>query len=130
MTIELLLPRESPNYYTAGHKHYFSHHYREVLSAFLPHSSEVFSTSSTHPNQPPNLISQLQLLTRIARRSSSFNMDEDAHMTYDDPAANAPDAAALDKGKGKGKAVDYPAQRLEEETSDDESDADEPVSWV
>ena len=53
-------------------------------------------------------------------------------MTYEDhePAANAPDTAALDKGKGKGKAVDYPAQRLEEETSDDESEADEPVSWV
>jgi len=53
-------------------------------------------------------------------------MDEDAQMTYEDPAANAPDAAALDRGKGKGKAVDYPeAQNKDEDTSDDESEADD-----
>jgi hypothetical protein len=60
-------------------------------------------------------------------------MDDDAHMTYEDPAANAPDVAALDRGKGKGKAVDYPeAQRSvnkdEDMSSEEESEAEEPVS--
>jgi hypothetical protein len=46
--------------------------------------------------------------------------------TFDmDPAANAPDAAAIVKGKGKGKAVDYRSEaedvEMREESSSDES---------
>jgi hypothetical protein len=45
-----------------------------------------------------------------------------------DPAANAPDAAAADKGKGK--AVEEPTQEMsmDEEEDSDESEAEEMVS--
>jgi hypothetical protein len=51
--------------------------------------------------------------------------DNDHKITdYTDSAANAPDAAALDKGKGK--AADHPAQDMNmEEDDDDSSDEDE-----
>jgi CO dehydrogenase/acetyl-CoA synthase beta subunit len=47
-----------------------------------------------------------------------------------DPAANAPDAAAADKGKGKGKAADEPTleMSMDEEEDTDESEAEEMVS--
>jgi hypothetical protein len=51
--------------------------------------------------------------------------DNDHKITdYTDSAANAPDAAALDKGKGK--AADHPAHDVNmEEEDDDSSDEDE-----
>jgi hypothetical protein len=47
-----------------------------------------------------------------------------------DPAANAPDAAAVDKGKGKGKAIEEPTleMSMDEEEDSDESEAEEMVS--
>lgn len=48
--------------------------------------------------------------------------DNDKTVLQDDPAANAPDAAAAEKGKGKAKAVEEPApQDLSEDESDEGS---------
>lgn len=48
--------------------------------------------------------------------------DNDKTVLQDDPAANAPDAAAAEKGKGKAKAAEEPApQDLSEDESDEGS---------
>lgn len=55
--------------------------------------------------------------------------ENDQFTTFNDPAANAPDAAAADKGKGK--AVEDPTATQElsmDEDSDDESENEEMVS--
>ena len=44
------------------------------------------------------------------------------HATFNDPAANAPDAAAFEKGKGK--AEDPTNELSMDEESDSESDAE------
>lgn len=54
--------------------------------------------------------------------------------SFTDPAANAPDAAAVEKGKGKGKATeqDFATQDLsmdEDEESSEESGAEDLV-WT
>ena len=49
--------------------------------------------------------------------------DSDKTTVQTDPAANAPDAAALDKGKGKGKAVETPA--YQDSSMDEDSDETE-----
>lgn len=52
----------------------------------------------------------------------------------DDPAANPPDAAAVDKGKGKANAVEEPAtQDLsmdDDEESEEESGPEDIVSFI
>ena len=46
----------------------------------------------------------------------------------EDPAANAPDAAAADKGKGKAKAVDQPGpHELSEDEDSDEGSGPEDI---
>lgn len=55
--------------------------------------------------------------------------ENDQATTFNDPASNAPDAAAADKGKGK--AVEEPTATQElsmDEDSDEESENEEMVS--
>ena len=58
--------------------------------------------------------------------------DNEKSTLQSDPAANAPDAAAVDKGKGKGKgkSVENPDSSMDEDEESDEGEGSGPEEAV